>query len=60
MTVEEMEDTLARLEIAVTSIRGVEIQALCPAHFERTGKEDHNPSWYINADTGAHICFSCG
>lgn len=60
MTVDEMEDTLARLKIEPTSIRGAEIQALCPAHLERTGKEDHNPSWYINADTGAHICFSCG
>jgi DNA primase len=29
-------------------------------HKARTGKEDHRPSWWINSETGAHICFSCG
>jgi DNA primase len=60
MTLEEMIGTLADLGIEVTSSRGDEIQALCPAHEERTGKQDRNPSWWINADTGAHNCFSCG
>lgn len=59
MTVEEMEQTLSRLGIEVISTRGDEIQAHCPAHKDRTGKEDRNPSWWINADTGQHICFSC-
>lgn len=59
MTVDEMEDTLESLGIEVLSTRGDELQARCPAHKDRTGKEDHNPSWFINADTGAHICFSC-
>lgn len=60
MTVEEMTETLDRLGIEVIGTRGYEVQAACPAHKERTGHEDRNPSWYINADTGAHICFSCG
>ena len=60
MTVDEMEETLSRLGIESYNVRGDEIQALCPAHLERTGKDDRNPSWFINADTGAHICFSCG
>lgn len=59
MTVEEMEDTLSRLGIEVVSTRGDEIQAHCPAHVLRTGHEDRNPSWWINAETGQHICFSC-
>lgn len=59
MTVEEMEATLDRLGIEVISVRGDEINGHCPAHLERTGKEDRNPSWFINADTGQHICFSC-
>lgn len=59
MTVDEMEDMLESLGIEVLSTRGDEIQARCPAHKERTGKDDHNPSWFINAETGAHICFSC-
>ena len=59
MTVEEMEDLLDRLGIEVISVNGDEIKARCPAHLERKGREDANPSWYINADTGAHNCFSC-
>lgn len=60
MRLEEMERVLERLEIKPINIRGSEILALCPGHKEITGKEDHNPSWWINAETGAHICFSCG
>lgn len=37
-----------------------EANALCPMHYARTGKEDHSPSWWINLDSGQHICFSCG
>ena len=60
MTIEEMEATLADLGIKVIGTRGWEVQGECPAHEERTGHPDRNPSWYINADSGAHICFSCG
>lgn len=42
------------------SERGHEANALCPQHYARTGKEDRSPSWWINLDTGQHICFSCG
>lgn len=38
---------------------GHEANALCPAHLARTGKADNSPSWWINLDTGQHICFSC-
>lgn len=60
MTIEEMEGVLDRLGIEVISITGDEIKGHCPAHLERTGKEDSNPSWFINADSGVHHCFSCG
>jgi 5S rRNA maturation endonuclease (ribonuclease M5) len=59
MTVDEMKDTLTRLGIEYYSERGNEVQAACPAHKDRTGHEDRNPSFYINADSGAFICFSC-
>jgi 5S rRNA maturation endonuclease (ribonuclease M5) len=59
MTVDEMKDTLTRLGVSVHDVRGDEIQITCPAHRERTGKEDRNPSLWINADSGAFICFSC-
>ena len=59
MTVDEMETLLDRLGIEYVGSRGDEVQGFCPAHEARTGKADRNPSWYINAETGAHICFSC-
>jgi 5S rRNA maturation endonuclease (ribonuclease M5) len=59
MTVDEMENILERLGVEVISVHGDEIKAHCPAHLERKGREDTNPSWYINADTGVHNCFSC-
>jgi 5S rRNA maturation endonuclease (ribonuclease M5) len=60
MRLEEMERVLQRLNIEPVNARGSEILALCPGHKEITGKEDRSPSWWINSDTGAHICFSCG
>jgi Toprim-like len=54
-----VEDTLETLGLKVISIRGSEIQLHCPAHKERTGKEDNNPSFWINGDNGLFICFSC-
>jgi DNA primase len=59
MTVDEMERLLDTLGVEHVGARGDEVQGFCPAHEERTGKVDRNPSWYINSDTGAHICFSC-
>lgn len=49
-----------RLGIEVTSEVGDELNAKCPLHRVRTGREDRSPSWGINALTGAHKCFSCG
>jgi len=60
MTVEEMTDQLESLGLEVIDSRGYEINSYCAAHEERTGHIDHNPSWWINADSGAFICFSCG
>ena len=55
----EVERTLLRLSI-VSIPRNRELGAMCPMHEYRTGKKDNNPSWSINAVTGAHNCFSCG
>lgn len=41
-------------------VRGTELFAACPAHKDRTGKPDNDPSWSINIDKGVHHCFSCG
>ena len=59
MTIEEMKNFLRGMGIEIVNVRGSELQGYCPAHEERTGHADRNPSWWINADTGQHICFSC-
>lgn len=41
-------------------VRGSEANSYCPMHEARTGKIDHSPSWWVNLETGQHICFSCG
>lgn len=37
----------------------MEIQALCPAHLSRLGREDSRPSFGFNASIGRGYCFSC-
>jgi 5S rRNA maturation endonuclease (ribonuclease M5) len=55
----DVETALLRMGIEVTQ-RGDELIGLCPMHLERTGRQDSNPSWSINEETGVHHCFSCG
>jgi len=54
----DIEEVLIRLGIDFEE-KGNEALGLCPMHKARTGKDDHSPSWWINLDTGQHICFSC-
>ena len=56
----DVDRALSSLDIDFVSQRGDEVQGFCPMHKDRTGSEDHNPSWWINASTGVHFCFSCG
>jgi hypothetical protein len=56
----DIERVLLSLDLQLYAQRGSEVNGLCPMHKKRTGKEDNHPSWWINSDTGAHICFSCG
>jgi hypothetical protein len=59
VTVDEMERVLEDLGIEHAGSTGNEVRGYCPMHEQRTGKKDRNPSWFINADSGAFICFSC-
>jgi len=54
-----IEGVLLSLGIETTEHRD-ELTGLCPMHLERTGREDTNPSWSMNSETGVHHCFSCG
>jgi len=56
-------DVLAALQelgVEVLHVNGDEALAKCPAHFERTGKEDRHPSFSVNVEEGVSNCFSCG
>jgi DNA primase len=55
----DVETALLRMGIEVSQ-RGDELLGLCPMHLERTGRQDSNPSWSVNVETGVHHCFSCG
>jgi len=59
MTTDEMTELLEKIGVEVIESQGREVKAKCPAHLERTGKEDRHPSFSINASTGAFRCWSC-
>lgn len=54
----DVEAVLAALHVPI-DLHGHEAQGYCPMHKQRTGKEDNNPSWWVNLETGMHMCFSC-
>lgn len=51
---------LSNAGIGPLRVSGDEVHAPCPMHAQRTGSEDHHPSWSINTTTFVHLCFSCG
>ena len=55
----DVASVLVHLDLEFDS-RGEEACAICPMHERRTGREDRSPSWWVNLDSGVHICFSCG
>ncbi len=55
----DVEKTLRGLGISGHEY-GDEFLTNCPKHFERTGKEDRNPSFSVNLNSGLFNCFSCG
>jgi DNA primase len=60
MSTDDLMHLLETLGVTTVGVRGSEVQGYCPGHVRRTGHADRNPSWYINADSLLHICFSCG
>ena len=60
----DVKDVLDSLGIRIVSEQrkadgSTEYNALCPHHHDGT-RTDHNPSWWINSESGAFVCFSCG
>jgi len=56
----DVEKVLLNLDVTMVAQRGNEVNGLCPMHKARTGSDDHSPSWWVNLETGVHLCFSCG
>lgn len=55
-----IEGVLTELGVRITNVSDKEIQAFCPVHHLVEGAEQSAPKWYMNAETGAWICFTCG
>jgi len=55
-----IDGVLEELGVRLTKVGDKEIQGYCPVHHLVEGKEQHSPKWYMNAETGAWICFTCG
>lgn len=56
----DLEAALNELGIEIWRTNDDEVTCWCPAHLERTGREERHPSWAVNRNTGLHNCFSCG
>jgi len=53
-------DTLIALGVDITGGSDKELQGYCPVHHLTKGREASSPKWYMNRETGAWLCFSCG
>ena len=56
----DLSSVLTDLGVDVRRVGDKEISGCCPVHLRTTGKVDRSPSWSMNANTGAWICYSCG
>lgn len=55
----DLADLVEGAGVEVSRITPKEVYAHCPKP-KNHPRGDSRPSWSINADTGAHYCFSCG
>jgi hypothetical protein len=55
-----IEEILRELGVRIVSVSGDELCGYCPVHVLVEGVDQSKPKWYINAESGAWICFTCG
>jgi Toprim-like len=55
-----VEDALEALGVEIVGASGDEIQAYCPVHRLTRGRDQSHPRFYMNAESGAALCFTCG
>lgn len=67
----DVEGAMEELGIKIYRVSDMEVAGWCPAHEERTGKQDKHSSWSVLREdkvdaagnvvhAGTHNCFSCG
>jgi hypothetical protein len=55
-----VEDALEALGVEIVGASGDEIQCYCPVHHLTVGRAQSDPRFYMNAESGAALCFTCG
>lgn len=56
----DLAGVLADIGVDVKRQSGDEINARCPVHHKVKGRESGGYTWYMNADTGLWLCYTCG
>jgi Toprim-like len=55
-----VEYALEALGVEIVGASGDEIQCYCPVHHLTRGRQQSHPRFYMNAESGAALCFTCG
>ena len=56
----DLASVLRDLGIEVKRQSGDEINARCPVHHKVKGRESGGYTWYMNAESGLWLCYTCG
>jgi hypothetical protein len=56
----DLAGVLGSIGIEVKRQSGDEINARCPVHHKVKGRESGGYTWYMNAETGLWLCYTCG
>lgn len=56
----DVDALLKMLDLEILKYVDDEVYAVCPEHFNRTGKFGSAGDWSIHTESGQHHCFSCG
>lgn len=55
-----VENALEALGVVIVGASDDEIQCYCPVHHLTVGRAQSDPRFYMNAESGAALCFTCG
>jgi hypothetical protein len=55
-----VEHALEAMGVIIVGASDDEIQCFCPVHRLTVGRDQDKPKFYMNAESGAGLCFTCG